>query len=67
MCPSHVIRYQARGHDHDAVVIMSRRQEERFLYPAYPSIFLAAACTLDIVVQVRAYYHIIPCRRVLQQ
>lgn len=27
-------------------------QEERFLYPAYPSIFLAAACTLDIGVQV---------------
>lgn len=27
-------------------------QEERFLYPAYPFIFLAAACTLDIGVQV---------------
>lgn len=28
-------------------------QEERFLYPVYPSIFLAAACTLDITVQVK--------------
>lgn len=34
-------------------------QEERFLYPVYPSIFLAAACTLDITVQVRLAVFII--------
>ncbi|CAM9757027.1 unnamed protein product [Pylaiella littoralis] len=34
-----------------ALMFAKPHKEERFLYPAYPSIFLAAACTLDITVQ----------------
>lgn len=35
-----------------ALMFAKSHKEERFLYPAYPSIFLAAACALDIGVQV---------------
>ena len=41
--------------------MLSPRQEERFLYPVYPSIFLSAACTLDIIVQVRLQYQVPVC------
>ncbi|CAB1106652.1 GT22 [Ectocarpus sp. CCAP 1310/34] len=34
-----------------AIMFSKPHKEERFLYPVYPSIFLAAACTLDIIVQ----------------
>eukprot|EP00903_Cladosiphon_okamuranus_P015722 g14512.t1 len=34
-----------------AIMFVKPHKEERFLYPVYPSIFLAAACTLDIIVQ----------------
>eukprot|EP00752_Nemacystus_decipiens_P010009 g8924.t1 len=34
-----------------AIMFLKPHKEERFLYPIYPSIFLAAACTLDIIVQ----------------
>ncbi|CAM9197392.1 unnamed protein product [Hapterophycus canaliculatus] len=34
-----------------AIMFAKPHKEERFLYPVYPSIFLAAACTLDIAVQ----------------
>ncbi|CAM9298328.1 unnamed protein product, partial [Ascophyllum nodosum] len=33
------------------IMFLKAHKEERFLYPIYPSIFLAAACTLDITVQ----------------
>ncbi|CAM9863175.1 unnamed protein product, partial [Laminaria digitata] len=33
------------------VMFSKPHKEERFLYPAYPSVFLSAACTLDIIVQ----------------